>query len=236
MAGMNAELWPLAGLRVRTPRLELQVPCDSDLCDLAGLAALGVHDPKVQPFGFPWTDVPPAERARSVLQFHWRQRGAWKPEKWSLDLVVVQNGTVVGTQGIGAHDFAVLREVSTGSWLGLAYQGQGIGTEMRAAVLHLAFEGLRARYALSGAFTDNAASLGVSRKLGYTDDGIELHVRRGRPAQVRRLRIDRAAWQAAHSIPVTIEGLEACLPMFGLPAVSDPCSDGDGSSDRDADT
>ncbi len=38
---------------------------------------------------------------------------------------------------------------------------------MRAAVLHLAFAGLEAEYADSDAFTDNAASLGVSRKLGY---------------------------------------------------------------------
>jgi RimJ/RimL family protein N-acetyltransferase len=227
MADMGAEFWPLAGLRVRTPRLELRVPSHADLFELADLAALGVHDPKTQPFSVPWTDVPPAERGRSVLQFHWGQWSSWKPEKWSLALVVVQGGTVVGTQGMGSREFAVLREVSTGSWLGLAYQGQGIGTEMRAAVLHLAFAGLGARCATSGAFTDNAASLAVSRKLGYADDGIEFHVRRGRPAKVRRLRIDRAGWEASHTIPVTIEGLEACLPMFGLPA-------GQGLGPRDA--
>jgi RimJ/RimL family protein N-acetyltransferase len=221
MAGMDAELWPLAGLRVRTPRLELRVPSEGDLSELARLAALGVHDPKVQPFGFPWTDVPAEQRGRNVLQFHWGQWASWKPEKWSLDLVAVRDGTVVGTQGMGAHDFAVLREVRTGSWLGLAYQGQGFGTEMRAAVLHLAFAGLGARCATSGAFTDNWASLGVSRKLGYVDDGVELHVRRGRPAEVRRLRIDRASWEASHSVPVTVEGLEACRPMFGLPTAED---------------
>jgi hypothetical protein len=55
---------------------------------------------------------------------------------------VLSGGVVVGSQGIGGRDFAVLREVHTGSWLGLRYQGQGIGTQMRAAVLHLAFEGL----------------------------------------------------------------------------------------------
>lgn len=227
MAGMDAALWPLAGLRVRTPRLELRLPSESDLCELATLAARGVHDPEVQPFSVPWTDVPPEDRARNTLQFHWRQWGCWRPEQWSLDLVVLRGGTVVGTQGIGAHDFAVLREVSTGSWLGLAYHRQGIGTEMRAAVLHLAFAGLGAQYAVSGAFTDNAASLRVSGKLGYADDGTDLHVRRGRPASVRRLRIDRASWQATHSLPVTIEGLEACLPMFGVTATAE--SGGSGS-------
>jgi RimJ/RimL family protein N-acetyltransferase len=44
-----------------------------------------------------------------------------------------------------------------------------------------AFEGLGAQWAVSAAFEDNAASLGVSRKLGYRDDGTERDVVRGRP-------------------------------------------------------
>jgi len=199
-----------------TPDLELRLASPSDLDTLAGLAADGVHEPGVQPFAFPWTDTPPAERAMSTVQFHWRQWGAWRPENWSLDLVVLHEGIVVGTQGMSGRDFAVLREVSTGSWLGLPHQGKGIGTQMRAAVLHLAFAGLGARYATSGAFADNHASLAVSRKLGYADDGIELHVSRGRAVTSYRLRLDLETWQRTQSVPVTIHGLEPCLPMFGL--------------------
>jgi RimJ/RimL family protein N-acetyltransferase len=213
---MDPALWPLAGLRLETPRLELRLPSEDDLAELALLAAAGVHEPKVQPFAVAWTDVPPPERARSVLQHHWRTLAAWTPENWALHFVVVCDGAVVGTQGMSGREFAVLREVATGSWLGLEYQGKGIGTEMRAAVLHLAFVGLATAYAVSGAFTDNAASLRVSRKLGYTDDGSEAHVNRGQPAMVRRLRLDRRTWQATHTLPVTICGLEPCLPMFGL--------------------
>jgi RimJ/RimL family protein N-acetyltransferase len=214
--------WPLAGLRLRTPRLELRPASDSDLAALADLAAAGVHDPAVQPFTFPWTDVAPDERGRSVLTYHWSTRAAWKPDSWSLDLAVVRDGTVVGTQGLSARDFAILREVSTGSWLGRDYHGQGIGTEMRAAVLHLAFAGLGAEYAISGAFSDNAASQRVSRKLGYADNGIERHVSRGRPATMQRFLLDRWAWEATHSVPVTVDGLEPCLPMFGLRSAHEP--------------
>lgn len=208
--------WPLTGLRLRTPQLELRLPNETDLQALASLAAAGVHDDAVQPFAVAWTDVPPAERARSVLQYHWAQRGAWRPDKWSLDLAVLRDGVVVGTQGVSSGDFARLREVSTGSWLGRRYHGLGIGTQMRAAVLHLAFAGLGARYALSGAFADNAASLGVSRNLGYQHDGIERIVRRGEPATSIRLRLDKDTWTAGHSIPVEVEGLEPCLPFFGV--------------------
>lgn len=217
MTGMD-DLWPLFQLRLRTPMLELRLPSDSDLADLASLAAAGVHDPEDQPFAVPWTDAAPADRARSTIQYHWSQRAAWQPGKWSLDLVVVRDGAVVGTQGMSATDFAIVREVSTGSWLGQAYHGQGIGTEMRAAVLYLAFAGLGALYATSGAFTDNFASRGVSRKLGYVDDGIERQARRGQPATTQRLRLDHQTWEVTRQVPVTIVGLEPCLPMFGLTA------------------
>jgi RimJ/RimL family protein N-acetyltransferase len=223
MSGMS-QWWPLFQLRLQTPSLELRLPSDSDLDALASLAASGVHDPAVQPFAIPWTDLPPPERARSVLQYHWSQRAAWKPESWTLDLAVVRDGVIVGSQGMSARDFAVLREVSTGSWLGRDHHGAGTGTEMRAAVLHLAFAGLGAQYAISGAFVDNLASLGVSSKLGYAADGIERRVSRGQPVKTMRLRLDRPTWESAHAVPVTITGLEPCLPLFGLAA--GPCDAG----------
>jgi RimJ/RimL family protein N-acetyltransferase len=207
----------MAGLRLRTPALELRWPSLGDLDALADLAATGVHDPDVQPFTVPWTDAPPDERARSTMQYHWSLWASWTPSDWTLELAVIRDGEVAGTQGIKGRDFAVLREVNTGSWLGRRFQGQGIGTQMRAAVLNLAFAGLGAQHAVSGAFEDNAASLGVSRRLGYRDDGIERQVVRGHPAVLRRLRLTRADWQAAHSVPVEIHGLEPCLPFFGLP-------------------
>ena len=216
MADMT-DWWPLFDLRLRTPQLELRLPSDEDLEALASLAAAGVHDPEEMPFSVPWSDLAPAERGRGLLQYHWSRRADWTPARWSLELAVVRDGTVVGTQGVGAHDFAVVREVHTGSWLGQAYQGQGIGTQMRAAVLHLAFAGLGAQYARSEAFVDNPASLGVSRKLRYADDGIELHARRGTAAVTQRLRLDRQTWEATRTVPVTVEGLKPCLPMFGLP-------------------
>ncbi|HEX6933529.1 MAG TPA: GNAT family N-acetyltransferase [Streptosporangiaceae bacterium] len=224
MTGPLATYWPIAALRLRVPSrsLELRLPGAGDLAALGALAEAGVHDPAVQPFAMPWTDVAPAARAQSVLQYHWRCLGEWRPDDWSLNLVVVRDGVVVGTQEAAARDFAILREIGTGSWLGRQHQGQGTGTAMRAAVLALAFEGLGAEYAVSDAFTDNLASLGVSRKLGYADDGMQRRAIRGQPAESRRLRMDRARWQAGGRVAglglgdVEIEGLEPCLPLFGL--------------------
>jgi RimJ/RimL family protein N-acetyltransferase len=212
---MLTDHWPLYGLRLRTPRLELRLPSLDDLSALADQAAAGVHDEAVMPFSFPWTDAEPAVRARSVLQWHWRALGRWSAESWSLPLVTVADGTVLGTQDIGAEQFATVREVHTGSWLGRAHHGRGYGTEMRAAVLHLAFAGLGAQDAVSVAFSDNPASYAVSRKLGYADDGIERLSVGGKPVVGRRLRVDRGGWEAAATVPVKVEGLEPCLAMFG---------------------
>ena len=76
---MIMQHWPLTGLRLTTPQLELRWPTMADLDALAGLAARGVHDPAIQPFMIPWTDAEPAERARGTLQYHWRQWGHGRP-------------------------------------------------------------------------------------------------------------------------------------------------------------
>src|SRR5262245_21327530 len=118
--------WPLFDLRLRTPRLELRLPTLAELDALAQLSTEGVHDPDVMPFAVPWTDLPPAERARSVMQFHWRLLADWTPQDWNLQLVVFLDNEVVGVQDVIGRDFALLREVSSGSWLGRRFQGQGI--------------------------------------------------------------------------------------------------------------
>jgi RimJ/RimL family protein N-acetyltransferase len=214
--GMLVDHFPLLGLRLTTPRLELRLPSSDELAALAEVAADGIHDPDVMPFIVPWTDQQPAAIARSVIQYHWLKLGSWSPQDWSLNLTVFRGDDVVGQQAISSRDVAVMRQVDTGSWLGLRYQGRGIGTEMRAAVLHLAFTGLGAEEATSGAFEDNPASHAVSRKLGYQPDGVNRHVSRGAMVIERRMRLTRAAWERHRTIAVTVDGLAPCLPMFGI--------------------
>jgi RimJ/RimL family protein N-acetyltransferase len=213
---MMLDHWPFFGLRVTTPRLELRAPSDAELNELARLAAEGMHEPGRRPFLVSWPDLPPQERARALVQRHWRHRADWSADNWSLDLAVFADGQVVGEQDMSAHDYPVLLEVSTFSWVGVQYHGRGIGTEMRAAALHLAFAGLGATDAVSGAFADNVSSLRVSEKLGYQADGIEWLAAQGQVTITHRLRLTRERWEAAERVPVTITGLEPCLPMFGL--------------------
>lgn len=213
---MDARVWPLFALRVVTPRLELRYPDDADLHALAEVAAGGIHPPDVMPFGVPWTDTEPEALRRGLLQFHWRNRGALAPGSWWIELVVVLDGEVIGVQGMFADDFPTLRSVTTGSWLGHTHQGRGIGTEMRHAIVHLAFAGLGAQEALSGAWHDNVASLTVTRRLGYAPNGERLSLRRGAPDRMTMHRLDRAHWLASRRDDIEIHGLAPCLPLLGL--------------------
>jgi len=210
--------WPLFGLRVTTPRLELRYPDDGDCDAVAEVAARGVHDPAFMPFQVPWTDVAPPRLQRETLQHLWGTRAAWTPERWAMPMAVVVDGTIVGVQAVDATDFPALRAVSTGSWLGAPYQGKGIGTEMRGAILHLAFAGLGAQHAHSAAFDDNPASLAVTRKLGYEQDGTRRAVRRGEAASQTTFHMSRQRWEQIRRDDIAIAGLEPCFELFGLPS------------------
>lgn len=81
-------------------------------------------------------------------------------------------GQLVGMCTLHADRFPVLRTATTGSWLGRAFQRQGLGREMRQAALHLLFDGLGGRRATTRVWHDNSASLGVTRSLPYSADGV----------------------------------------------------------------
>lgn len=214
---MISRHWPLLALSIRTPRLELRLPNDDELGELADLATRGVYRAGERPFFSRWAERSPADVARAVVQRQWRKRGAWTAEHWALELVVFddESGLPLGVQEVRGKDFAALGEVETASWLGVEHQGRGFGTEARLAVLHLAFAELGAEYALSASFVDNASSIAVSRKLGYQPDGVERDVREGRVLVTQRFRMSRDDWFQRERPDVDVIRVEPCLELFG---------------------
>lgn len=212
-------LWPVKTIRVRSQQLELAAPSEVDLAELAQLAARGIYDPlnlyiPRSPVGG-WSDLPSPMAERSFLQYYWASLTDWKPEKWTLLLAVRVNGTAIGVQEIGARDYSITRTVSTGSWLGRQYQGQGYGKEMRLAILHLAFHGLGAHFAESAAWESNAPSLGVSRSLGYIENGVTIRAFNQRQHKQINLLLSRSRFQSNH-VRFEIDGLtEAALEFMG---------------------
>jgi RimJ/RimL family protein N-acetyltransferase len=201
---------PLTRLRVRTPRLELRLATDTELRELGRVALAGIHDPDVMPFEFPWTDE---LTEQTVLDHQHRKLREFTAEDWYLSLVVFHRGRPIGVQSIGAERFAETHRVGTGSWLGKEWQGRGLGTEMRAAVLQLAFGGLNAEVAVSGAIAGNPQSLGVSRKLGYEVVGSHIVSPRGEPLEHTDIELRRENFRPP--VPVDLVALAPLLPLFG---------------------
>ena len=176
-----AEAFPPLGLRITAGPIELRGMDDDALIQLANLAREGIHAGDAMPFLVPWTLRPADSFHREYLQHHWGVRAGFGPAKWSLDLAVRYEGELVGTQGVSTEDFLLTRTGETGSWLGSRYQGRGIGTRMRQTICAFLFDHLGFEEITSAAFSDNAASNAVSRKVGYRPNGVVRKLR-GRSA------------------------------------------------------
>ena len=221
-----ARLWPASGVSVRAGDLELRWIDDGLLVQLAELAGRGIHDPEMMPFEHPWSRGTAEEVARSVLTFQWGIRNRISPDAFVLEFAVLHDGIPAGVQGLTANEWPVLRRVTTGSWLGHAHQGRGIGTRMRMLALHFAFEGLGAGEATSGAFVDNGPSNAVSRRVGYESDGAFHVAREGVPVLHNRFVMSRERWEslradhaAALGAPIEMKGVEAfCAAIEPTPS------------------
>ena len=149
---------------------------------------------------------------------YWQSVGNWSVDGWRLDFVVVVGERIVGVQSLEGEDFPVLRTVDSASHLARDVRGRGWGKQARRAVLALAFGPLRAEYAITSAWQHNAASLGVSRALGYKPNGESRHrsdTDLGAETMVH-LRLSRADWEATgQAVFVEISGFERCRPLFG---------------------
>ena len=209
------DAWPLFGLRLRTEHLVPRMPTDDDVVELLQVAKAGIHPPDEMPFGIAWTSVEGAAFDRSFMQHYWRTRGAFAPESWFLNFMVELDGRPIGAQSVDAEEFVTFRTVHTGSWLGQAHQGRAFGKEMRAAVLGFAFDGLGAQVAETSAFVDNHASNGVSRALGYEENGLGSLAPQGVARVTQRFRMTAESWRSRPRPPLAIEGLDGIRDMFG---------------------
>ena len=122
----------------------------------------------------------------------------------------------MGAQWLEGPDWRADRTVDSSSWLVAPARGRGLGKQMRAAVLALAFGPLRADAAISSAVVDNAPSLGVSRALGYRDTHRSVLEHSGETLQ--HVRLERAAWERLGPGPTTSSspGSSPALPLFGI--------------------
>lgn len=211
---MTYAWWPLFDLRLTTPGLTLRPMREADLATLADLLP---EDVELHPGATRYDADDHLSRGIIVHQSSWRAWGDWRPEAWRLPFAVTAADEFIGVQELEGTNFPVLRTVDSSSFLIPSARGRGWGKQMRRAVLALAFGPLGAQAAITSAWHDNHASLGVSRALGYQPNGESLDLRGDRADVMVHLRLRRADWLAAdHADGITVTGFEPCRPLFGL--------------------
>jgi RimJ/RimL family protein N-acetyltransferase len=210
--------YPLLDIRVTTLALELRGATDELLDQLAGLVRSGKTHAHPAPYDDPMSfyETDPDLRVAKWLRAIWRGRGKVEPEYWRLYFVVMVDGRPVGEQTLTGVKFSTLGTASTFSWLSVDQRGQGLGREMREAVLHLAFDGLAAKEASSDAFVDNLGSNAISQNLGYDPNGSDWATRQGEPALLNRWRLTRDSWERRRRDDIQLHNLEACRALLPL--------------------
>ncbi len=197
--------------------MELRGATDDLLAQLLPTVRGGVVEGQPDPFDDPmslYEDNP--VRERKWLQAIWRGRGNVRPDSWRLYFVIMLGEQAVGMQDLIGVNFDTLRTVTSFSWLAPSARQQGLGREMRAAILHLAFEGLGAAEATSEAFFDNVASNRVSEVMGYQPNGRDWATRRGEPAVLNRWRLGRDDWVLGRRGDIELIGVEECKPVLHI--------------------
>ncbi len=209
-----AEIFPPLGIRITCGPLELRGIGDTEVLALLDVVRGGIHQPDRMPFCFPWTDASADDLPINYIQWWSRGIATWNKDAWSLDLCALWEGEVVGVQGVATQDFLTFRFGETGSWLGQRFQRRGIGFAMRQALCAFLFDHLDFECITSAAFTDNPASLRVSEKLGYRDNGISWSKPRGTRAVTRRLLL--LPEDFVRGEPIAVEGVPALRRFIGL--------------------
>ncbi|MCV7420961.1 GNAT family N-acetyltransferase [Mycobacterium yunnanensis] len=214
---MTGAIWPLFDLVASTPKLTLRYVTDELAAELAELATHGIHDPATMPFSEPWTDAEPPELQRNTVRYFWRCRAETTTADWHLNLAAHdRDGALVGVCTLSAAHFPSTRTATTGSWIGRRFQGQGLGREMRHAALHLIFDGLHGGVAATRAWHDNAASLGVTRSLPYTEQEPVVERRRGHPDTMLVFTMGRRQWETLGRSDIRLGGVEPVRDFLGV--------------------
>jgi RimJ/RimL family protein N-acetyltransferase len=206
---------PVLGLRIAAGPIELRGITDDLLGPLADLAVAGISSPGGPPFLAPWKTEPPQDLPRFFAQYYWRLRADFNPERWTAPLAVLWHGEPAGVQELFADKYLVNRTTETGSWLTRRFQGRGIGTAIRQVIAAFAFDQLDAHRVVSTAFSDNAASVSVSRKVGFTENGADTWAREGKLVpHLRFLLLSGNLVRYEH--PLAVTGLGAFRRSIGL--------------------
>lgn len=151
--------WPL-----RTDRLELRPARHEDAAAV-----------------WPWFRLPEVQEWTTTLSPDLEAHQQWWDGTLDASLVALKEGRIVASGKVerqNAWSQADMKDQAAGTqaevgWvLDPAVHGQGLGTELAAALVRIAFDGLGVRRVEAACFAENLASRRVMEKIGLRLEGI----------------------------------------------------------------
>lgn len=203
----------LFNIKIATTRLELRIPKNEEIQKLGKVLSEGIQK-EGEPHFMDESHYKKSaeEHAKGLQEFVHKSINEWNKDNWHIPFAVFYEGKAIGLVTMFSHDFPIARGFGCSYWIGLAYQGKGLGTEAFQTVLSFGFDGLNAREAYAGAYSDNTASLKLMEKLGFIFNGEYWVARQGQAVKDKRMRLPREQWKKPEN--VTIEGFESCKDLF----------------------
>lgn len=192
----------LRDLRIVTSRLQLRLADSSEWQTYAAAIAGRVVPPESTHFVGAWAQLVSPRFEQEFVAARDRTLSTCTRDRWGIELGAFAGTQLVGQASLYARDWPVSREVITASGVHPDRRARGLGTEMRAAVLLLAFDVLGANVAWSGASVDNVASNRISEKLGYELVGHETKRTGAGDVLFTRLRLAADAWIPSTAVRV----------------------------------
>ncbi|MBZ8176606.1 GNAT family N-acetyltransferase [Corynebacterium poyangense] len=124
------------------------------------------------PYVFPWyrgLRASPKDNIQSCIEFNKDIIKDSTTSSWRLPFFIRYHGNLIGGQEIRGHTIGTNLIMSSGSWLDLKSQGQGLGSTARRVALTYAFNHLNVSTAFSFCSAANHASARVSLACGYQE-------------------------------------------------------------------
>lgn len=142
--------------------------------DIEGMIALA-SDPEVTRFLGPWgTDV--REHVTGFVDRQMRMQRDWGWCRWALQLKAPPSDDCCGVVGFSGPGCAFAPDIEVGWTLRRELWGAGLATEAGRAVVDYCFSVIGFDRVISCIDPENAASLRVAKKVGFTPlDEIEYH-------------------------------------------------------------
>src|SRR5579863_7202395 len=136
----------LYNVKIITPRLVMRVPNEKGIKELAEVLTNGIQkegQPHFMEDNLYGKSLD--ENIKGLQEFVEKSIQEWNKDDWHIPFAIFSEEKPIGLVTMFSHNFPITQGFGVSYWIGLSYQGKGLGTEAFQGILSFGFNGLNAR-------------------------------------------------------------------------------------------